>query len=75
MVGFIDGTVEELLDAGFRPRINKIKTILYSEMKLKKIEKGKTLPPLTPPYKGGGEERQFEIKAGVLQDKASKVEA
>jgi len=34
-----------------------------------------TLPPLTPPYKGGGEERQFFIKAEVLQDKASKVEA
>jgi hypothetical protein len=36
---------------------------------------GRNLPPLIPPYKGGGEERQFFIKAEVLQDKASKVEA
>jgi len=35
--------------AGAKPGINKNQTTLYSEMKLKKIEKGKALPPLTPP--------------------------
>ncbi len=60
---------------GFAPAINKIK----NHMNLKRLffgeSDGRTLPPLTPPYKRGDKERQFFIKAEVLQDKASKVEA
>jgi len=60
---------------GFAPAINKIK----NHMNLKRLffgeRDGRNLPPLTPPYKGGGEEMEFFIKVEVLQDKASKVEA
>jgi len=61
--------------AGTKPGFNKNRSLLFLVAKYIVSRKEKTLPPLTPPYKGGGEERQFEIKAGVLQDKAPKVEA
>ncbi len=72
--------------AGAKPGIKiNPKTILYLDRKFVGSERGDSNSPYPllrqeasahkPPYKRGGEERQFFIKAEVLQDKASKVEA